>query len=98
MRAVDMFETLQESESHAVVAEVLDSLAAEDNAQIIEKQIISGGLAAWAMHTRQLFPKEADELIDAVRSFYSVKEQAETPKFDSIEHYLHHRRANCGAR
>jgi hypothetical protein len=93
-----MFETLLPSKCAGVVAEALDSLSGEDKTQIIKKQILSGGLADWAMHLRQLFPKEADELIDYMRGFYSVKAQAETPpKFDSIERYLHYRHANCGA-
>ena len=98
MRNVDMFETLQESKSTAVVANALDSLAEEDKTRIVKKQILSGGLADWMLQLRQFFPQEADELIDYMRGFYSVKAQAETPpKFDSIESYLHYRRANCGA-
>jgi hypothetical protein len=97
MRILDMFETLQESKSAIVVAKVLDSLSGEDKAQFKQKQIFSGALADWALRLSQLFPKEADELIGYVRGFFTVKEQAETPKFDSIENYLRHRHANCGA-
>ena len=92
-----MFDSLQESKSAAALEKALDSLTQEDKAQI-KKQILSGGLADWLMHLRQLFPKEAEELADYVRGFYTVKEQAEIPRFDSIEHYLHHRRMNCGSK
>jgi hypothetical protein len=92
-----MFETLQESKSTAVVEKGLESLAGEDKARIMKKQILSGGLADWAMQVRQLFPKEADKLLGDVRTFFSVEEQAaETPQFDSIESYLQYRIANSG--
>jgi hypothetical protein len=98
MRNVDMFETLQESKSTAVVAEALDSLAQEDKAQITKNQILSGGLADWAMQLRKLYyPREADELLGYVRAFLSMEKQAaDMPKFDSIDSYLHYRDVNCG--
>jgi hypothetical protein len=98
MSNVDMFETLKESHSTAVVAEALASLAQEDKAQITKKQILSGGLADWAMQLRKLYPKDsADELLGYIRAFLSMEKQAaDTPKFDSIESYLHYRDVNCG--
>jgi hypothetical protein len=93
-----MFETLQESTSTVVLAKALDSLAGEDKVQSIKQQILSGGLAEWAMQLRQLFPQDADKLLDCVRAFLSVEEQAaETPHFDSIASYLQYRHRNCGS-
>jgi hypothetical protein len=93
-----MFETLLPLKSAVVVAEALDSLAGEDKPQVTKNQILSGGLADWAIRLKQLFPKEADKLLGYMRDFYSVKAQAETPpKFDSIESYLQYRHANCAA-